>query len=141
MCFAPEQCDLRMLLLREGRRLTWRRPLLRIARGVCAALEFLHSDAASVAHGDLRPSNILITADGEPRLCDFDNARRLGRTTSIDTVAGLPPKPKPPAQSYYIAPELLGCGADGVAFTHDATASGDIFACVILAAYLNPAGD
>ena len=42
---------------------------------VCEAVEYAHSRA--VVHLDLKPSNILVTADGIPKLLDFGVARRL----------------------------------------------------------------
>ena len=44
-----------------------------------------------VAHGDVKPSNILLTADGSPMLLDFNLAatvRRSGQSTVLTTQAG-----------------------------------------------------
>lgn len=42
---------------------------------VCEAVQ--HAHQALVVHGDLKPSNILVTRDGHPRLLDFGIARLL----------------------------------------------------------------
>lgn len=42
---------------------------------VCAAVEFAHRNL--VVHLDLKPSNILVTSGGEPKLLDFGAARLL----------------------------------------------------------------
>ena len=42
---------------------------------VCAAVQFAHQNL--VIHRDLKPGNILVTADGEPRLLDFGIAKLL----------------------------------------------------------------
>jgi len=42
---------------------------LDMVRQIARGLEYLHGH--SVVHGDLRGSNILIDADGHPRLCDY----------------------------------------------------------------------
>ena len=42
---------------------------------VCSAVQFAHQNL--VIHRDLKPGNILVTADGEPRLLDFGIAKLL----------------------------------------------------------------
>jgi serine/threonine protein kinase len=69
---------LRRVLSEEGRLPTER--ALRIAMGVCGALEYVHSQG--VVHRDLKPENIMVGADDRITLMDFgvagvDGARRL----------------------------------------------------------------
>jgi len=46
-----------------------------IFRRVCAAVHHAHQNL--VVHRDLKPTNVLVTADGEPRLLDFGIAKLL----------------------------------------------------------------
>ena len=49
---------------------------LELFNKVCAAVQFAHQNL--VVHRDLKPGNILVTAEGEPKLLDFGLARLLG---------------------------------------------------------------
>lgn len=48
---------------------------LRLFRSVCAAVEYAHQRL--VIHCDIKPANVLVTAEGVPKLLDFGIARRL----------------------------------------------------------------
>lgn len=56
---------------------------VRLFQSVCEAVQYAHSRA--VVHLDLKPSNILVTADGIPKLLDFGVAKRL---EELDESAG-----------------------------------------------------
>ena len=57
---------------------------LRIARGICEALDYIHS--RGVVHRDLKPENVMIDAQDRIKLIDFGIA---GRTTSKHTLRRL----------------------------------------------------
>jgi serine/threonine protein kinase len=53
---------------------------LSIVLKVCQAVE--HAHEAHVVHGDIKPANILVTEDGDPKLLDFGIARILDAPSS-----------------------------------------------------------
>jgi ATP/maltotriose-dependent transcriptional regulator MalT len=81
------------------------RDALDIGVRLAGALETAHR--AGVLHRDVKPSNVLLTAYGEPQLGDFGIARMTGsRETSAQRVVG---------SLAYIAPELFEGAAASVA--------------------------
>jgi serine/threonine-protein kinase len=80
------------------------RDRLRLFTAVCAAVMAAHEQL--VVHGDLKPSNILVTREGRVRLLDFGVARRLDRADGeSDRGARMTPA--------YAAPELANGGPAG----------------------------
>ncbi|KAG2489313.1 hypothetical protein HYH03_012145 [Edaphochlamys debaryana] len=71
--------------------------VVRLARGIAGALAYLHP---AVLHRDLKPGNVLLSHEGEPKLADFGLARwKLKTLLSTQTLeAGSVP---------YLAPECF----------------------------------
>ncbi len=88
---------------------------LRIMAAVCDGLAHAHS--MDIVHRDVKPSNIFVTADGQPRILDFGVAHMpLSSLTIAGRVLGTP---------YYMSPEqMLGQACDG---------RSDIFSTAIVA--------
>ncbi len=82
------------------------------------ALDYAFSK--DVAHGDVKPSNILLTADGSPMLLDFNLARDGSPLGSIDHVAD------PGGTVAYMAPERLCALAAGESVLPEMTTSDEI---------------
>ncbi len=55
-----------------------------VAKGVCSALEALHS--MNIIHRDIKPENVMIDSDGNVKLIDFDAARVFKHYQPLDTV-------------------------------------------------------
>ena len=74
------------------------RQRLALMRKVCAAVHAAHQNL--VVHRDLKSANILLTADGEPKLLDFGIAKLLHPGDPLEdpamTVAGLAPMQQDP---------------------------------------------
>ena len=85
--FAMEFVDGRTLkdILEAEGRLPERRAL-EITRDIARALDCAHE--AGLIHRDVKPDNILVTANGTPKLADLGLAREAARTDSSVTVVG-----------------------------------------------------
>ena len=76
---------------------------LRLLCEVCRAVEVAHRQL--VVHCDLKPSNILVTAEGAPRLLDFGVARLIDATGDGESSAAIGLTPG------YAAPEQYSAAA------------------------------
>jgi serine/threonine-protein kinase len=82
---------------------------LRLGAAIADALENAHRQG--VLHRDLKPGNVMLTADGQPKILDFGLAvllsggKATGRMTASGTVVGSLP---------YMAPEQLFGEADDI---------------------------
>jgi serine/threonine protein kinase/tetratricopeptide (TPR) repeat protein len=56
---------------------------LKLFSQVCAAVQYAHQRL--IIHRDIKPGNILVTADGTPKLLDFGIAKLLGDDPSTDS--------------------------------------------------------
>ncbi len=70
----------------------------RVAEGVARAVQHAHD--ARVAHRDLKPGNVLLTCDGEPRVTDFGLAKPLDQERHLTATAAVLGTPA------FMAPEI-----------------------------------
>ena len=98
---------------------------------VCDAVQYAHRNL--VVHSDLKPSNILVGADGAPRLLDFGIARAI----SEDGAASVATRTRLMTPDY-AAPEMLRDGT--VTTAADVYALG-VLACELLAGRRPPRPD
>ncbi len=73
-----------------------RRETLDLARQICAGLDYAHSHG--VIHRDVKPANIVVTAEGIAKIMDFGIAKTGGGMTTDGQVLGTP---------YYMSPEQV----------------------------------
>ncbi|MEM9597828.1 MAG: serine/threonine-protein kinase, partial [Acidobacteriota bacterium] len=92
-----DYCDRRDLSIRER---------ILLFRKVCAAVQASHR--ALVVHCDLKPSNILVTVDGEPKLLDFGVAKLLGGEVIAVRDEEITQWPRPLTPQYASPEQLRG---------------------------------
>ena len=68
--------------------------VLRVAEQLASALDYTHE--RGVLHRDVKPANVVLTADGVAKLLDFGLARRADQRNRGSLIVGTP---------YYMAPE------------------------------------
>ena len=78
---------------------------LRIVRAVCEAASHAHRNL--VVHRDLKPGNILVTAEGQPKLLDFGIAKLLNPELSQQALHTTRPSSLP-MTPLYASPEQIG---------------------------------
>ncbi|XAR56455.1 Non-specific serine/threonine protein kinase [Bertholletia excelsa] len=86
----------------KSRDLTWTHRQ-KIIHGVAKGLEYLHEACSrNIIHFDIKPQNILLDRDFNPKISDFGLAKLIDQSQSMVLTAlkGTPG---------YLAPELLGC--------------------------------
>ena len=59
----------------------------RVAVAVASALEYMH--AQSIIHGDMKPSNVLLYAQGDARVADFGLSKSAAAGSSMMTLTGM----------------------------------------------------
>lgn len=96
-------CDSRKLPVRDR---------VRLFRQVCAAVQYAHEH--QVIHRDIKPGNILVTADGTPKLLDFGIAKVLNRDLSntAEATKGLGPMTPEYASPEQVRGEGVGPASD-----------------------------
>jgi eukaryotic-like serine/threonine-protein kinase len=89
----------------------------RFMKQICSALASAH--AVGLIHCDVKPDNVMLTADGQAKLGDFGLARVFGGATKNRKTVGTP---------YYMAPELFA--------GKEASVASDVYALGVTYYYL-----
>lgn len=80
---------------------------LKVFQAICDGIAYAHRNL--IVHGDIKPSNILITREGVPKLVDFGIARLLSEPGEEDGKAGqLTITMTPALTPWWASPEQLG---------------------------------
>ncbi len=79
---------------------------LNLFRSVCAAVQYAHSNL--VVHRDIKAGNILVTADGIPKLLDFGIAKLMDADLSPSMAAETRPEFRPMTLEYASPEQIRG---------------------------------
>ena len=79
---------------------------LKLFRAVCSAVQYAHQNL--VVHRDIKVGNILVTADGIPKLLDFGIAKLLRSDTSTLDLTQTRPEMRPMTLDYASPEQLRG---------------------------------
>ncbi len=82
-------------LIKNKPRLT-QEEITKIFLKICVGINSLHKN--DIVHRDIKPANILLTKEGDIRICDFGIAKHLGFSKITNTVIGTP---------YFMSPEQM----------------------------------
>ena len=104
------------------------RSRLALFRKVCSAVEYAHGHL--VVHRDLKPDNILVTGEGEPKLLDFGIAKILPAGLATPTLTSVAERPLTVA---FASPEHLG--GEPTTTTTDVYSLG-VLLCLLLTGHL-----
>ncbi|HBY62915.1 MAG TPA: hypothetical protein DEH78_24090, partial [Solibacterales bacterium] len=87
--------------------------VIRLVLKLCEAVQFAHRNL--VVHSDIKPENVLVTADGLPKLIDFGIASDLSPEAALTSARGFTPAYASPEQALGLAPtvatDVYGIGA------------------------------
>ncbi len=102
-----------------------------IVARLAEALDYAYG--RGVLHGDIKPSNVLLTADGTPKLLDFNLSLDWHQFVAVPCAKGLPGNAG--GTLAYMAPELLRTVADPARISHPTPSDrhrGDIYSLGVL---------
>jgi len=94
-CFSPEGFGLVMELYPGHLDVKKSIDIWKVLEGISSGMEYLHS--LGWMHRDLKESNILMSADGTPKISDFGSSKHLNKSDYAHTTIGT---------GYYRAPEV-----------------------------------
>ena len=89
----------------------------RVAVAVASALEYMH--AQSIIHGDMKPSNVLLDAQGDARVADFGLSKSAAAGSSMMTLTGMGV-----GTPQYMPPEIIQGGR--------VSSPGDVYSLICL---------